>query len=85
MCRDELTHLKDQVLGYGFFGIVWMGVLRRNGQVRRVAVKTASNTESKEDIRQFLKEASIMQLVTCTCTICISSFVSVITDLALSM
>ncbi|KAG7175446.1 Insulin-like receptor-like 2, partial [Homarus americanus] len=63
--RDDLKVMYDRPLGHGFFGMVFEGLVNRCGQQTRVAVKTHNERASTEEIRQFLKEAALMQNITC--------------------
>nr|XP_045624829.1 uncharacterized protein LOC123774536 [Procambarus clarkii] len=63
--RGDLKVLHDRPLGHGFFGMVFEGELSRGGQHTRVAVKTHSDRATDEEIRQFLKEAALMQNISC--------------------
>ncbi|KAK3880954.1 hypothetical protein Pcinc_014604 [Petrolisthes cinctipes] len=65
--RDDLKVYLDRPLGHGFFGTVYEGelVMREAGEARaewqKVAVKTQGEAANTEDIRQFLREAAVMQ------------------------
>ncbi|XP_071552518.1 insulin receptor-related protein-like [Panulirus ornatus] len=63
--RDDLKVLREHPLGHGSFGMVFTGELNVSGTSRRVAVKTHSETASTDEIKQFLKEAAVMQDIVC--------------------
>ncbi|XP_071545123.1 insulin-like growth factor 1 receptor [Panulirus ornatus] len=63
--RDDLQVFHDRPLGHGFFGMVFEGQLTRDGKRTRVAVKTHNERASNEEIRQFLKEAAVVQNISC--------------------
>ncbi|XP_063879632.1 insulin-like growth factor 1 receptor isoform X2 [Scylla paramamosain] len=64
--RGDLVFLENlPPLGSGAYGLVLAGELQKGGHVTRVAVKTHSNFKSIEGIKQFQKEAEIMQHLDC--------------------
>ncbi|XP_069171608.1 insulin-like peptide receptor [Procambarus clarkii] len=63
--RGDLKVFHDCPLGHGVFGKVFEGELSRDGQQTRVAVKTHSDTATNDQVRQFLKEAALMQNISC--------------------
>nr|AVU05021.1 insulin-like androgenic hormone receptor [Penaeus chinensis] len=63
--RDDLRVRLDRPLGHGFFGMVFLGELARGGAETRVAVKTHGEAASADEILQFLKEAALMQNISC--------------------
>ncbi|XP_063861478.1 insulin-like growth factor 1 receptor isoform X2 [Scylla paramamosain] len=59
---DALQVKLDHKLGQGFFGKVYLGVLKLPaGEERQVAVKTLNEKATYQDMKHFLEEASVMQ------------------------
>ncbi|XP_042875215.1 insulin-like growth factor 1 receptor, partial [Penaeus japonicus] len=77
--RGDLRVLLDLPLGHGYFGMVFAGELKEAGGTRRVAVKTHSEAASPEEIKQFLKEAAMMQDIKCHHVV---EFIGVVGDFA---
>ncbi|XP_047496458.1 insulin-like peptide receptor [Penaeus chinensis] len=81
--RDDLRVLFDHPLGHGYFGMVFAGELKGGGGggggAKRVAVKTHSESASTEEIKQFLKEAAMMQDIRCHHVV---EFIGVVGDYA---
>nr|ANC28181.1 tyrosine kinase insulin receptor [Sagmariasus verreauxi] len=63
--RDDLKVFYDRPLGQGFFGMVFEGQLNKDSRRTRVAVKTHSERATNEEIGQFLKEAAVVQNISC--------------------
>ena len=54
---------EEDILGSGQFGIVFKGILHRNGETNVVAIKTVNPDVDVETFRSLLSEIKVMEFV----------------------
>lgn len=57
--RDDITRLRE--LGQGSFGMVYEGIMKKNGEDVACAIKTVNENATDRERINFLKEASVMK------------------------